>query len=366
MAVSVVVALLAVVASAAGQPGGRNASVTLMFTGDNLLGGRMGDAIARYGEQYPYAKVSNVLRQADLLFGNLECPITDYPHATPGKSAESISQKRDFAFKASPEHAARILKDAGFDVLSLANNHAMDYQSQGLMQTIEELKRYGIVYVGAGRNLQEASSARILTVGGVRLGILAYSMIVPAKSAATSNSAGIHAHPKGFSGEMAAAIRGLRAKVDVVVVSYHWGKEGRYTSERYQVEAAKGAVDAGAQIVVGHHPHRIQGIEFYKGGVILYSLGNFLFPGKAALVESLIARVEMSGSRVESVRLLPVWVRNGRPEPSWDPTLIGRIKEVCKPFDVGLKSLDEWLLVSPGPNAYTVTRARASGGSIQP
>lgn len=341
---SVFVALIAVVAS---QLGGSDASVVLMFTGDNLLGGRMEEAILRNGEQYPYAKVSKVLRDADLLFGNLECPITTYPHATPGKSAESIEQKRDFVFKASPRHAARILKDAGFDVLSLANNHAMDYQAQGLTQTIEELKRLGIVPVGAGRSLQEASSARIVSRGGVRMGFLAYSMIVPLQSAASSNAAGINAHRKWFSDSMATTIRQLRAKVDVVVVSYHWGKEGSYTPERYQVEVAKGAIEAGAQIVVGHHPHRIQGIEFHKGGVIFYSLGDFLFPGRSALVESFVARVEISGARVASVSLLPVWVRNGRPEPSSDLMLIRRIEDVCKPFGAGLKPSGNWLVASP-------------------
>lgn len=161
--ISVFVAWVAVVASAASQLGVSDAPVVLMFTGDNLLGGRMEEAILRNGEQYSYAKVSKVFREADFLFGNLECPITTYPHATPGKSAESVEQKRDFVFKASPRHAARILKDAGFDVLSPANNHAMDYQAQGLTQTIEKLQRLGIVSVGAGRSLQEASSARIVS-----------------------------------------------------------------------------------------------------------------------------------------------------------------------------------------------------------
>lgn len=321
-------------------------TVVLMLTGDNLLGGRMTEAIARNGEGYPYQKVSSVLRGADLLFGNLECPITDYPYATPGKSAEAIKQRRDFVFKASPKHSASILATAGFDVLSLANNHAMDYQEQGLLQTIEELTKYNLIYVGAGRNSREAASARIVIRKGMRIGFLAYSMIVPSQSAAGSKMAGINAHGKGFSKAMATAIQQLRAKTDIVVVSYHWGEEGKYTPLQYQREVARQAVDAGAHVVVGHHPHRIQGIEFQKDGVIFYSLGNFLFPGRSTRVESFVGRVEFSRGRIASVRLLPVWVRHGRPEPSTDLDLIRKIQEVCQPFGVDITRSGEWLVVA--------------------
>lgn len=321
-------------------------TVVLMLTGDNLLGGRMKEAIARNGKGYPYQKVSYVLRGADLVFGNLECPITDYPYATRGKSAGAIKQRRDFVFKASPEYSASVLADAGFDVLSLANNHAMDYQGQGLLQTIEELTKYNLIHVGAGRNSREAASARIVVTKGMRIGFLAYSMIVPSQSAAGSSVAGINAHGKGFSKSMAAAIQQLRAKTDIVVVSYHWGEEGNHTPLQYQREVARQAVDAGAHVVVGHHPHRIQGIEFRKDGVIFYSLGNFLFPGRSTLVESFVGRVEFSGARIASVRILPVWVRHGRPEPSTDLDLIRKIQEVCQPFAVDLTRSGEWLLVA--------------------
>ncbi|MER3414494.1 MAG: hypothetical protein C4341_09770 [Armatimonadota bacterium] len=341
------------------SPRPREASVVLMFTGDNLLGARMGEHIERNGEQYPYEKVSAVLRSADLLFGNLECPITDYPHVTPGKSTEAIEQARDYVFKASPKYAARILKTAGFDVLSLTNNHAMDYQARGLIQTIEELQRFNMIPVGAGRNALEAASARIVTKNGLRIGFLAYSMIVPLRSAAGASTAGINAHRKGFSEAMATAISQLRAKTDVVIVSYHWGEEGGFTPLPYQREVAKGAVEAGAQIVVGHHPHRIQGVEFYEDGVVFYSLGNFLFPGRSALVESFVARVELSGARVASVGLLPMWVRSGRPEPSTDPKLIRRIEQVCAPFGLRFSRAGEWLVATASREVREVGGHRA-------
>lgn len=319
-------------------------SLVLLFTGDNLLGARMGSYIERSGESYPYEKVATVLQEADLSFGNLESPITDYGHPTPGKSAESIRAGRNFIFKASPQYSGRILEQAGFDIVSLANNHAMDYQEEGLLQTLDELKKVGIVYVGAGGDQFEAASGRIITKNGYWIGFLAYSMIVPAASSASVDSAGINAHPKSFSSSMTEAIQQLRAKTDLVIVSYHWGVEGSYYPVAYQKEVAHQAIEAGADIVVGHHPHRVQGIEFYQKGIISYSLGNFLFTGKSSPVESLILRVEVSDGKVKAVKILPIWVKNGRPEPSDNSKLIEKLKQINRPFATTLELEGNWLI----------------------
>lgn len=146
------------------------------------------------------------------------------------------------------------------------------------------------------------------------------------------------------SDRMETAIRQLRRKTDIVVVSFHWGKEGQTTPEPYQVVVAHRAIESGAHIVVGHHPHRIQGIEFYKGGVILYSLGNFLFPGSSR-VESFLAEVVVTQIGVKSVRILPIWVSGGRPVPSSDSRLVGAIREVLAAVGSGIDVEGAWLNV---------------------
>lgn len=332
--------------------------LVLAFTGDNLLGARMPQLIEKHGEDWPYALVAEPLRAADLAFGNLECPITAHPHATSGKSAESIRAGRNFIFKAPPELSSRILVAAGYDVLSVANNHAMDYRGEGLLDTLAELSQAGIAAVGGGADAAQAAQPVVLEAAGWRVGYLAYSLIVPAASRADADSAGINTLAKEFSPALSKAIAALREQADIVVVSFHWGKESTSTPAAYQRDIGRAAIDAGADIVAGHHTHSLQGVELYHGGVIAYSLGNFLFTGKSRLIESLILRVSFSpdaapenadsaahpGLRVE---LLPVWVRGGRPETSTDERLIRHIASVCKSVGSTVELNDGVLLLSP-------------------
>lgn len=304
--------------------------ITLIFTGDNLISPRIISQIEKYGENYPYEKVAQYL-QGDVVFGNLEAPITNHSETTRGKSRASIKAGKNFVFKIPPRYS-QIFKNAGFNVFSLANNHTMDFGEKGLEETLQELEKIGINYVGAGRNKEEASKPLILEYEDCKIGFLAYSMIVPVTFAATNSSAGINAHPRNFTRRMQEEISQLKSEVDIVIISFHWGIEGHYYPTAYQKEIAHKAIEAGADIIVGHHPHRIQGVEIYKGGVIAYSLGNFLFAGKSPRIESFILKIEIFKKKITTVELLPIWVINGRPEPSTDYSLIQKIKEVNKPF----------------------------------
>lgn len=304
--------------------------ITLVFTGDNLISPRIINQIEKYGEDYPYEKVTQYLK-GDIVFGNLEAPITNHSETTRSKSRASIKAGKNFVFKISPRYA-EIFKKAGFNVFSLANNHTMDFGEEGLKETFQELKKLEISYVGAGRNKEEAAQPLILECKGYKIGFLAYSMIIPVAFSATNLSAGINAHPRNFSERMRNEISQLKSKVDLVVVSYHWGVESHYYPTTYQKEVAHKAINAGADIIIGHHPHRIQGVEIYKGGVIAYSLGNFLFAGKSPRIESFILKIEISQKKITTVELVPIWVINGRPEYSAQPSLIQKIKEVNKSF----------------------------------
>lgn len=302
----------------------------LEFTGDILLAGRMARNIAQYGIDYPCSQVADVLRGADFTCGNLESPITSQAQSTPGKSAASIRARQNFIFKAPPEYAAPVLSAAGYDCLLLANNHAMDYCGAGLLDTLSALEGADLAYCGGGRDAAQAAQGCVVRAGGLDIGVLAYSLIVPVASRAGSNSPGINALSKRFEPALRDSIAALRQQADVVVVACHWGKEGSRTPAAYQREIARACIDAGATLVIGSHPHVLQGVELYHGGVIAYSLGNFVFCGAAAQVESAVLRVELDGTQISRVELKPVWVKHGQPQPSSDASLARRLREICR------------------------------------
>lgn len=324
----------------------RFVEITLCFTGDNLLGARMPRLVEKHGEEWPYGAVASVLRAADITFGNLECPITEHGVKTPGKSWESIQEGRNFIFKAPPAWSARVLADAGFDVVSLANNHAMDYCAQGLLDTCVELDAAGIAYIGGGSDSGRAWQAQVLRRGGTKVGFLACSMVVPSAARAGDDTPGIAAHAKSMSEQLSHAVAELKDRSNIVVVTFHWGYEGYRRHAAYQQEIARDCINAGADVVVGHHPHCLQGVELYNGGVIAYSLGNFLFTGKSALIESAVLRVTAGPRGVRKVELLPVWVRGGRPEPALeDAKLLKLMRVICEPCGTELTAQSEWLAV---------------------
>jgi len=334
-------------------PGDHLAEVTLCFTGDNLLGARMPQLIERYGESWPYSAVGEALSSADLAFGNLECPITAHGVRTPGKSWESIQEGRNFIFKAPPEYSGHILRDAGYDIVSLANNHIMDYCADGLLDTLTALEAEGVAWIGAGHNKDEAFASCILRRNGLRIGFLARSVIVPAASKAGDDTPGLAWQGGRYSDELSAAIQDLGRRADIVIVSFHWGIEGQRRHAAYQQEIARRCIDDGALLVIGHHPHCLQGIERYNGGVIAYSLGNFLFTGKSQLIESGILRVTANRQGIKDVELLPCWVRGGKPEPAAaDEKLLKRIGEICRNCDTRLAGNGgEWWRVETSASA---------------
>jgi len=296
------------------------AQVTLVAAGDVMLGRSIGDGVRRFGPLYPFEHVGDVLRGADVAFVNLEAPLSDG-----GQPAN-----KDFVFRGSPT-AARGLADAGIDVVSLANNHALDYGLEGLADTRAALTAAGIAYAGAGDNETAARSPLILERNGLRLAFLAYvntprdsvSGFDVSATAATADRAGVAwATAEAVAADVAAVAR----RADVVIVSLHSGPEYQEAPGDLQVALAHAAIDAGARLVLGHHPHVLQGLERYRGGLIIYSLGNFAFdfdevdygqPGVPSAL-SAILQVTLTREGVVSCRLLPVAVdpADGRPHPA--------------------------------------------------
>ncbi|GBF72866.1 hypothetical protein PA598K_01143 [Paenibacillus sp. 598K] len=240
--------------------------VTLSFVGDILLAASVEKLMREHGWDYPYAEALSYLSDADLTAGNLENPITR--RGTP-------AEDKQYVFKGAPE-SLPALRDAGFDIVGLANNHTLDMGVVGLMDTMEHLDTAGIPHVGAGNDDVEAFAPVVLEARGVKVAYLSVSRVLPVVAwKADSDREGV-----AETYDPSRAVRAIKAaneQADLVIVMVHWGKERVDRPLDYQRQLARDYVDAGADLVIGSHPHVLQGFEQYNGKWIAYSLGNFIF-----------------------------------------------------------------------------------------
>lgn len=267
--------------------------------GDIMLGGTATPELQKFGYDYPYEKTRDVLKQAQIVFGNLEGPLT---------AGGVAGVNKQYIFRSPPDKVAQALARAGFNVVSLANNHTLDYGPEGLDDTRAALDKAGIQSVGAGKNEAEARQAVLIKVGEVTVAFLAYSLTFPEEFWAGKDKPGTaFGHERFLRADVAAA----RKKADIVAVSFHWGQEGTTALRDYQVHMGHAAVEAGAAAVFGSHPHVLQAVERYKDGVILYSLGNFTFGSYSKdATRSAIALLTFRGKQLHELRLVPINVNN--------------------------------------------------------
>jgi poly-gamma-glutamate synthesis protein (capsule biosynthesis protein) len=274
--------------------------VTLAAVGDLMLGGRTDPFLQQYGPDYPFRDVMPVLRQADLVAGNLESSIS-----TRGIAVEN----KKFTLRAGPM-AALALKSAGIRVVSLANNHAMDFGPLALQDTLAALDENTILYTGAGMDLDDARAPAIVKIKGKTLAFLSYSLTFPLEFFASAGQPGT---APGYADFVRADIEKVRPVADIVVVSFHWGAELMTAAKDYQIELGHQAIDWGADLVLGHHPHVLQEIEVYKGRLIAYSLGNFVFGSESNRTNSsMILLLTFRGNTLAKVEVVPIDVNNYR------------------------------------------------------
>lgn len=236
---------------------------TFVAVGDIMLSRAVGRRIASSSDpRFPFLLAAPFLRDADITFGNLEGPI----------SARGADRQNLYSFRADPK-TVEGLAYAGFDMLSLANNHMLDWGPDALIDTAELLRREGMRPVGAGANALAANTPAIFEKNGITFGLFAYSTIFP-NTPATDMEPGLSLFSLASATHV---VRELARTTDVVIVSFHWGEEYALQSRAEEQEIAHALIDAGADLIVGHHPHVAQEIERYNGGWIAYSLGNFVF-----------------------------------------------------------------------------------------
>lgn len=319
---------------------GDSEEIVLAAAGDVMLTRGVGRAIDEMGVDYPFERVKGLISRADVAFCNLETSISTSGTPIPGKG---------IWFRSRPE-AATALARAGFDIVSLANNHILDYDTPALLDTMDYLDRAGVRYAGAGSNIREARAPSVIEVpapsGPLRVAFLAYNELsfvywtsaYPRMFAATETMPGTAPMVRD---EILEDVKKARRLADVVVVSLHWGTEYvSWPSQRHR-KLARDIVDAGASLVLGHHPHVLQGVEVYRGGLIAYSLGNFIFDQRGlARNQSLILAVGLGREGPLWAQLIPVLIRRGQPVPAAGEAgeqILRKVTFISRPF--GTKAL---------------------------
>lgn len=232
----------------------------LTFVGDIMLDGGPGHVVTNGGD--PFAAVASLLLDSDLAIGNLECALTRAGHAV----------DKPYTFKA-PLASLDLLKKY-FSAISLANNHSGDWGKAGFADELKRLQAAGVLFFGGGSTTQQARSPLILTRQGRRIALLGYNDFPPRAFAATRHAPGT---AWLVEKDVVADVKAARKNADLVMLYLHWGEELEDTPTPAQQALARRLIDAGADAVIGSHPHVTQTIEWYRDRPIVYSLGNFVF-----------------------------------------------------------------------------------------
>jgi len=330
--------------------------LTLLAAGDVTLGARFEDYLAEREAKdgwthvraisYAFERIRDATTAADLFVVNLEGPFT-----WRGRKLE-----KNFAFRAKPELSA-VLADGGVDAASLANNHLFDYGADGLADTITTLRARGIAFFGAGMDEASARAPAVLVRNGIRVAMLGYLFlgdgnIEPKVLYAAGDKPGIAGAYSGVErvGAMVEAdVRAAAKTADVVIPFFHWGREAQDEVLPWQKTLARRAVDAGAKLVLGSHPHVVHGVEVVRGVPVVYSMGNFVFGGNwGPRVETAVAvRASIGRAGVRSLEVLPVKYTNPpdfRFQPRWlegaeAKAVLDHVADLSAKFDETLPAL---------------------------
>ena len=264
----------------------------------------------------PFEFIEPSLASADVAVVNAEMAISDRGSAI----------DKEFVFRAPPPAAERIAA-AGIDVASLANNHARDYGPDALLDTVALLETAGVVALGAGADDAAAYGYRVLHAGNVRVAFVATSMVVPWTFPAGPDRPGIaSARPTDRTLE---SVRAAARAADVVIVVVHWGVERQTCPVAEQRDVAREFLDAGAEVVIGHHPHVLQPVEFDGGKLVAYSLGNFVWHPRPGITgETGVLQIDFDGDRIVGWTFHPHLLdENGAPRPVDSGTRFDRIAD---------------------------------------
>jgi poly-gamma-glutamate capsule biosynthesis protein CapA/YwtB (metallophosphatase superfamily) len=278
---------------------------SVLSVGDIMLGDRAKKAIDREGPDYPFREMMPLLGSSAMVVGNLEGPF----------ARSTRKEERTYSYRVDPALASA-LRGANIAVVTLANNHLTDCGRAGVLETLEVLADAGVAVVGAGVNERAAHQPFIGQVGPLRVGLLGYYW-----NRRTAAGAQLAGSARDTREDLVADIGALRQQVDRVVVHFHWGIPYQRDPLPEDREKARFAVDCGADVVIGHHPHVVQPFEVYRGRPIFYSVGNFTFGSGNSQAEGLIVGCRfLADETVASV--YPIYVKNRDPRVNYQPKLL--------------------------------------------
>jgi len=338
-----------------------------------------------------FTRVAPVLREGDVVFGNLEALNCD--RGTPIDGKVQIGSQH---LRSAPDNA-RALESAGFNAMVLANNHNMDYGAEGLLQNIELLDKMNIAHAGGGHNLEAAHRPAIVERNGVKIAILSYTSIFIPGFTAEADKAGLATikvctsyqapvyvqYQPGYAPLMTTIpdtadeermvndVRHAKQLADIVVAAFHWGVSWGYGRViGYQKELGRAAVDAGADLIVGAHPHALQAMEIYKGKLICYCMGNFVMDGVSGAhfgSDTIILKCGIQDRKIKKCSFVPA-----RISEKWEPYILDHDggMEVMKKMESmsaefgTIFSMDDGEVVVSGPKPGTPEGLR--GLSIEP
>jgi Bacterial capsule synthesis protein PGA_cap len=275
--------------------------VTLAAVGDITFGEQVGPTLDQVGGRYPWTSVAPFLRAADVTTGNLETAV----------SRRGNPAVKRYTFRGAPWMLRPVHSFAGFDVLTLANNHAVDFGRGALLDTVHAVRTAGMQPIGAGANAWRARRPAIVTSGGLRIAFLGYSDVNPPGFSATPDAPGTaRADPAEIAADVHAALR----RADVAVCFFHWGVELHALPDSRQQELAAACLRAGASLVLGAHPHVFGPIvRPSRHTLVAWTLGNFVFPSASQTARTGILQIRLGADGVEGYGKRAATIEGFRP-----------------------------------------------------
>ncbi|MGG0410782.1 CapA family protein [Peribacillus simplex] len=286
--------------------------LTMTMVGDVMMGRYVEEVTEKHGYEYLFRYMKPYFDNSDYVSGNyehtaLKAEVSNYKEAdTPIRLNSNTS-------------GVQAVKDAGFSVMSLANNHMMDYEEQGLLDTIDEFKSTDMHYVGVGSNTTEAkNSIDYADVNGVRVATLGFTDVYGKDAVSKNDKAGLlNSNPDLLFELIGKARDAKQGNADLVVVNMHWGQEYSTSTTARQKDLAKAIIDAGADIIIGHHPHVLQSFDVHEDGIIFYSLGNFIFDqGWTRTKDSAMVQYRLAEDGKATIDVVPLQIEEATPRPA--------------------------------------------------
>ena len=307
----------------------------LLFVGDVMLGRLVNETLKHEPPEYPWGDTLDILKNANARICNLECVITDV--GQPWSRTPKV-----FHFRTDEKNTA-VLQVPPINMVSIANNHVLDFEYEGLIRMVEVLKNSKIVFAGAGESFLDASTVGEYFTDSIIIGLIAFTDNEPDWEAA-ENKPGAFYVPVDLKDKrtknLFELVKKTRDDVDILIVSAHWGPNWGYRPQPDHIPFAKQLIDSGADIIFGHSCHVFQGIEIYKGKPIIYSAGDFIDDYAVDEVErneqSFIFMVETEGKKMVRLKLYPTVIRNMQARKARDDEkveIVAKMKDLCSEFD---------------------------------